>query len=181
MNGLKRFQTFCLNCLFNNDEAYMRRSIYIIIFMLIIPACSEKPRGFVPIMPNQKIRTFDYSYDAVWSRLIAYLEKQDIDIELVDKELGFIITYFIPIDPKSTVGKAALFPEKGERIIEKAKYDMVIVVKKVDEKKTSVHVDVHLSKFSRSLFDYYNWKDQLSNGYIEKKLFEELEKALKVK
>jgi len=135
----------------------------------------------VPIMPDQKIRNFDNSYDAVWVRLIAYLEKQDIDIEIVDKELGLIITYFIPIDPKSILGKAALFPGKGERIIEKAKYDMIIVVKKVDKKKTSVQVDVHLSKFSRSLFDYYNWKDQLSNGYIEKKLFEELEKALKAK
>jgi len=87
-----------------------------------------------------------------------------------------IITYFIPIDPKSTVGKAALFTEKGERIIEKAKYDMVIVVKKVDEKKKSVHVDVHLSKFSSSLFDYYNRKNHRFNDYTGKKIIRGTEK-----
>lgn len=181
MNGLKRFQTFCLNCLFNNDEAYMRWSIYIIICMLFIQACAEEPRDFVPVTPDQKIRTFSHSYDAVWSRLIAYLEKQDIDIKSIDKESGSIITDFIPIDPKSPLGEAVIFPEKGERIIESAKYDMVIGVKKVDEKKTSVQVDVHLSKYSRPLMTYYSWKPQLSNGYIEKKLFEELEKTLKAK
>ena len=148
--------------------------------ILFIFFCCEETRGFTPVMPGQQIRTFTYSFDAVWSGLLTLIEKQDIDLLTVDKELGSIITDFIPLDPRSPTGRAALFPEKGERAIEKAKYDMVIVVRRLDENKASVHVDVHLGKYSRSSFiSYYKWNDQLSNGYIEKKLFDDLETVLK--
>jgi hypothetical protein len=157
----------------------LRHLFPVVLFFIFSVFCEgEQPRGFVPVMPDQKIRRFNYPFEAVWISLVQILEYQDIDIETLDKSLGTMITDFIPLDPKSKLGTEALFPEQGERLIEKAKYDMVIEVKKTDENETTVQIEVNLSKFSRALMSYYKWRDQLSSGVIEKYLFENLQGEL---
>ena len=159
-----------------------KRMRHILLCFLIFAVsgifCGEEPRAFVPVMPSQKVHRFARDFETVWGALVTILEFKDIDIEAIDKEKGSIITDFIPIDPKSDFGKSAIFPEKGERIIDKAKYDMTIVVTSVDDNQTSVEIIVNLSKYSRSLMSYYSWKDQLSSGFIEQQLFEELERMV---
>ncbi len=151
----------------------------IIVGILLLSACeAEQSRVFVPVMPDQKTRHFNYPFDDVWDVLVNVLASQDIDIETFDKERGVIITDFIPLNPKSELGQASLFPEKGERIIEKAKYDIAIAVMENEGKGISVQLEVHLSKYSRSLMSYYKWRDQLSNGIIEQRMFDSLEAEL---
>lgn len=165
---------------FANTHKSMRHIVLCcLIFAVSGIFCGEEPRGFVPVMPSQKVHRFARDFETVWGALVTILEIKDIDIETVDKEKGSIITDFIPIDVKSDFGKSAIFPEKGERIIDKAKYDMTIVVTSVDDNQTSVEIIVHLSKYSRSLMSYYSWKDQLSSGFIEQQFFEELERMVR--
>jgi hypothetical protein len=156
---------------------------YIFLFVLFIGVsgiyCGEEPQAFIPVMPSQRVQQFARDFETVWGALVTILEIKDIDIEAIDKEKGSIITDYIPFDPKSEFGRSATFPEKGERMIDKAKYDMVIAVKPLGEDQTSVELIVHLSKYSRSMMSYYSWKDQLSSGFIEKQLFEELEKMVR--
>lgn len=159
----------------------MKTKILLIILSITtaLQTCGEEPKGFVPVMPDQKIRTFAHDFDTVWGGILTILETRDIDIDVINKEKGLIITDFIPIHTDSELGKSVIFPEKGEKIIHLAKYDMTIVVTVSGDSGTSVEVNVHLSKYSRSLMTYYSWKDQLSNGFIEQQLFDELARMLK--
>ena len=166
--------------MFTNKNKKMRYiSFCFLIFVVSGIFCGEEPQAFVPVMPSQKIHRYSRDFETVWGALVTILEIKDIDIDVIDKEQGSIITDFIPFDPKSEFGRSAIFPEEGERIIDKAKYDMTIVVKPVDEDQTSIEVIVHLSKYSRSMMSYYSWKDQLSSGFIEQQLFEEIDKMVR--
>ncbi len=101
----------------------------VIVGILLLFACeAEQSRGFVPVMPDQKTRHLNYSFDDVWDVLVNMLAGQNIDVETFNKELGVIITDFIPLNSKSELGQESLFLEKSERIIEKAKYDITIVL-----------------------------------------------------
>ena len=167
-----------MNCTFKCAGNVKLLFTVLLFFAFGVYCDGEQPRGFVPVMPDQKIRSFHYPFETVWTSLVQVLEYQDIAIETLDKSLGTIIADFIPLDPKSKLGNETLFPEPGERIIEKAKYDMVIAVKKANENETTVLVEVNVGKYSRSLLSYYAWRDQLSNGIIEKNLFVDLQREL---
>ena len=114
------------------------RIILVAVLLLVFGSCSKEPkRVLVPVMPSQTIRVYDAPYDRVWGVLVSLLEKrEEIDLEIVDKEAGAIITDFIHIEPDSPLGKEVIYPGKGEPVIESAKYDMTIAVKDEGEEES---------------------------------------------
>ena len=154
----------------------MKKPVYIAAsLLLLLNACQTHTReGFVPVLPHENISTYPYPVEAVWELCFELIEENDIDIDFIDTDNMIIISSFIPIDPESELGKAVIFPEEGETIIESAKYYMNVTMRREENNVTTVQLDISISRYTRSLMTYYSWKEQLSNGYIERKFFNDL-------
>jgi len=161
----------------------MKKPVFVIIAVIVcFSACETEPdQGFMPVLPSQKVRTYPYSFALVWNAIMDLIVLNDIDLIMIDSDKGQVVTDFIPLDPKSEMGKKVIFREEGERIIKSAKYDITFALNSIDENTTRVKLDVHIDKSSRSLWSYYSMKEQLSNGYIEKKFLDDIAALLEEK
>jgi len=158
----------------------MKKLLYISPALVVLMcACQPQPeREFVPVTPEQKVRSFPLPFDTVYEILLDMLKRQDIDLSEADRDLGTVATRPIPINPESETGKSVLFKTGWEVSINTGKYDIRFKLKKTGENSTRVEIAVRIEKYSRTLFLYYSWKEQPSNGYIERKIFDDLAAAL---
>jgi len=156
--------------------------IAVIASALCLCACGSGPdEGFVPAMPQDKIRTLPYPVETIWSAYLEMLERKDIDLLITDRENRTIVTDFIPMEPKSEMGKAVIFREEGEYSVGGAKYDITAVMTEAEENRTTVRLEAKIDKYTRSWYSYFSWKNQPSNGYIERNVFAELALSLQGK
>ena len=160
----------------------MRITLFTSIMMVILLlSCGEKPKTLVPVMPDKRMHTYPYKFDPVWGAILIYMKSKDIDLNKQDKDTGNLITDTIPFEPKSEFGRQAIFPEVGEKFIDKAYYTMNLTLTLNPDNTTTVEVIVTVGKLSRGYTLYYKWRDQLSSGYIEKRFFAEIDSVLKTK
>lgn len=160
----------------------MRITLFTSIMMVILfLSCGEKSKTLVPVMPDKRMHTYPYKFDPVWGAILIYMKSKDIDLNKQDKDTGNLITDTIPFEPKSEFGRQAIFPEVGEKFIDKAYYTMNLTLTLNPDNTTTVEVIVTVGKLSRGYTLYYKWRDQLSSGYIEKRFFAEIDSVLKTK
>ncbi len=152
--------------------------IYTISIILYISCGGAPKEDFVPVKPQDKVMEYPYPAEEVWKAIHVVLAKDDkIDIGDTDSDNMIIRTLAVPIDPDSEMGKAVFFRESGEFFVHLGKYFLTITLKSVSEISTTVYIEVEISKKVRS-YRYFKWNPQQSNGYIEKKFFNDLSKAL---
>jgi len=152
--------------------------IYTISFFLLFSCSSAQDEGFTPVKPQDKVMTFPYPAEEVWKAVHIVLAQNDkIDIGETDTDNMIIETLAIPLDPDSEMGKAVFYKESGEFFVHLGKYFMVITLKALSENNTRVFLEVEISKKVRS-YRYFKWNPQPSNGYIERKFFNDLSLAI---
>lgn len=158
----------------------MKRSILMMVMgVLGIVMSSCAGTKFVVIPSEEKTYVFEYDLDTVWTKLIFVLNEQELPITTIEKESGIIVTDFVLFDAKSSFGKSVLQIGTLE-FVKEGRYRLNILATKRGKASTSVRINAHIEKFSQELMENtYSWKPQLSNGYIEKQIFTELNTALK--
>lgn len=147
----------------------------LIIVLLFAVSCGSPPdQGFTPALPQDMIRDFNHPARVVYAVFLELLAEKDIDIMAVNEEDMTVISDFIPLDLESETAQAVIFLEEGERFINSAKYDVTAAFIPQDDNSTQVRFIVKIDKYTRGLMSYYSWKEQPTNGYIERELFAQL-------
>lgn len=157
----------------------LTRVLIIVILSLLVMSCGSGPdSGFTPAVPQDIVRDFQYPVSVVFAVYQQVLAENDIDIMTVDEENFSVISDFTPLDLDSETAKAVVFLEEGERFINSAKYDVTAAFIPKTENITQVRLIVKIDKYTRGLMSYYSWKEQPTNGFIERDLFTKLTLAL---
>lgn len=169
----------------------MKNLIYALLLAIVISACTT------PEVPPQKFifdkeRTINKSFDDVWSGIISWFGDNNVQIKNIDKSSGIITSekgmlagwseseYCDCGKPKHTVTD---YTAKYENIT----YNFNIIIKKITDTSTKVKINIFYCSdenvYSESPYIIAHLirsvpciVDCNSNGFIEGKIFEELQK-----
>ena len=153
-----------------------RHSVWLSVLVLLCLSCASR-QAFIPITTEEKTRVFEHPFDEVWESLVYVLNENEQPISTIEKESGIIVTDFVRFDPYSTTAKECIHTQTLETVRE-CRYKLNILVMNEGPKSTAVRVNAHIEKFSKPFLMDYSWTSQMSNGYLERRIFDELDDRL---
>jgi hypothetical protein len=151
------------------------------IFLAIFLFAGCATLGIPTRAPVQNSFEIEKPFDATWEAVLAVLAERSLNINLVKKDSGLIMTDFISFEEgfftDHKIKSIAIRPSVFSGEWSKAKYSVGVIVQPIDETKTKIKITPHIQAYESAATR--KWYDCDSIGKIEKEIYDSVAAKLK--
>jgi hypothetical protein len=155
----------------------VKRVSAVLLAVLLLSGCATIPTS---IDTGPKTKIFKASKNHVWELLVNNIGIE-YPVEAIEKDSGFLATSFVSLPAgfaNKKMGEWVIWPQCFLCTFNGLRLKINIVVLSIDETSTKVTVKSHYEAFENNVSK--SWQIVYSNGYIERKIFQDIENSIYV-